>query len=159
LNGFERVEEFKPVSAYDFVRLKFILTARDYPVQPLRPLGERLLKRDPKDYFVKLALTPILWEDDPVQGPLKRRYIAEMMQYAPKDSRPRQMLARMAFNKWYFAKDRKGPEAAIAEIRRLENLEPKLPQFQRYAEYQIQLMQRIQSRRQAAASQTKEAAH
>lgn len=153
LEGFQTIEHVKHTSTYNFVRLKFLIMAPQTLSHELLPVGKRLLEKRPDDYYVKLCVAEMLYYSVPAEWSLKQRYIAELRKQNPTGWKPKDILADVYYNKWFFktwdktSTGRQQADRSIAEIRRLSEEKPVNPYFQKLANDYMERIQKIQGER------------
>ena len=111
---------------YDWTRLQFLLHIENYTSPDiLIPIGERLLRHDPKDYFVKYALTVPLGESQqPMNNQRAIEYAQDLIRMNPKSSQYRSGLGQAYYSIWRRTRNSLHRQRAIAEYQMFLKLAP-----------------------------------
>jgi len=128
--------------AYEFARLRFLLESKQFPSPRLRGVGERLAKRDPKDYAVKYRLVKVL--DPGLSAQQKQqalRHARDLVRLQPRRASAHASLASVYYRTWLVGKGQSDGNSAIAAYRKYLQLAPAKDSFRKQAQQIIKMIQ------------------
>lgn len=137
----------KSPRAYEYARLRFLVTAAISPDTRLKTVGRRLVSRNPKDYDVKYLLTDIL---DPGSNPAEKRealsYAQDLFHLDARRSTPgvHAVIGSIYWRSWRRTKTQEDADNAIAAYQRFLQLAPSNHYYRKGAERMISSIQRAQ---------------
>lgn len=137
---------------YQFARLRFLIEGRDFPYPQLRPLGERLVRRDPDDVDVKHHFLKYLnVSRSPAEKERALAYARDLIRLAPQDPRSHFALGQVWMRIWNQSKSRSDADKAVAAYRKSLELEPPGRESRETIEQLIRLIQKEQTQRRKPA--------
>jgi len=105
--------------SYEFARIRFLIMAHLFPAPQLRQVGERLVRREPKDYDAKYYLVQVL---APGLSPSDRRealgYCQDLLRLGPRRPSSYAILGFTHFRIWLVGKQRSEGDACVAAYRK-----------------------------------------
>lgn len=122
---------------YEYARLRFLMESMSWPDPRLKPVGLRLLQRDPHDYQAKYELIEVLdGAGVPADKQIALRYSREMIRQFPKNPRTVSSLAWTYYVLWLQDRDPADADGAVAAYRQYlalvptdDSSRPKVEQF------------------------------
>ncbi|RYZ92627.1 MAG: hypothetical protein EOP06_03705 [Proteobacteria bacterium] len=128
---------------YNWTRLRFLVDARNFPDTLLRPVGERLVQRDPKDYEVKYRLIDTF---NPGESKAEKKqaliYAHDLIRLNPKRASGYSALGGVYYRDWLLNKNRTDAGNAIAAYQRYLKIAPPNEPFRRQVTLLIALMRK-----------------
>ncbi len=127
---------------YEWTRLRFLLGILDSSTKGFIPVGDRLLKYDPKDIEVKYQFLTVLGFSRDVKNIKRAVAIAQnMLREHPKSARYHSSLAGAYVNLWRAGGSVESGDQAIAEYKTYLQLAPLTEPFRKDAEFWIKAIQ------------------
>lgn len=137
--------EPKAPNSYEYNRVRFVVTARWLPYLQLKPLGIRLLQRNPKDYEVKRGVIRLLAVSSNSEQQQAITYAQQLVQAYPERSSAYSSLAWSYEMMFASKKDSAIGDKAIAAYNRCLTLS-KSPINRASVQSHIRIIQREQER-------------
>lgn len=109
--------------SYEYARLRFFIASRQQIDPQYISLGQRLLRRNPKDYGVKFHLTQTLGSGTPAQRKQALDIAQELVRQYPKKASAHSALALVYLDRWNVSHDVADADKAIAGYRKYLQLE------------------------------------
>jgi predicted Zn-dependent protease len=124
-----------PGNAHEYTRYRFCMTAdadKILPAADARRIGDRLLRYDPHDDWVRTSLIYMLC--DAGQPDMALPYALEGVKQKPKDPKAHTSLALVYQNRWFVSKRRADAHKAVVEYQKYLSLAPPTDVFRKSAE-------------------------
>lgn len=127
---------------YEYTRIRFLLSCSSFPDRAYMPLGEALLKEDPRDTAVMYQLSKVYW---PSKSQAERKRALELangvIKLEPKEHKGYIALASVYYRAWRTTKSRSDAHASIANYKKYLQLYPDSP----YRDRVEKLIQRMRA--------------
>lgn len=141
-NAMQSAANFDSPHNYEFDRLRFLAEMTNSSNLALFPMGERLVKRNPKDYEVRLLWTKCMADPEYLHLPVMKDNIEILIKAFPKDPSKQIQLAyfygALAQEKKY--RDPATLNRAIAAYRKVQSLSQPSDKYYKRADFSIQQM-------------------
>lgn len=150
-----RDRKLRPLRSYRYSRLIFLIWSNgwihwvhDSLPRDMARLGDRLLRRNPKDELVKtycVSANRGEWTDGsgrgkPIDYPKALRYAQELVRDHPQNYDYLLVLATAQGNMWQYKKNDLGANQVIATLERYLKVAPPTAHYRKYAQYRIRLL-------------------
>ena len=94
-------DHMNPPRSYEYSRLRYLAMVRAFPEYMLKPMGERLLKRNPKDYDVMFCQVVVLEPGvNKVDEATSLAYTRTLIKVQPNTPRPYRLLGDVYYKMW-----------------------------------------------------------
>ncbi len=143
----QRAASVSPPRNYEYARLRFLAIARNSPYHNLKPVGERLVRRNPQDHEVRFYLVelldPGLHSEEKQSALMHARFLAQAL---PEKPTVHSLLGSVYWRIWLKSKSPADADKAIAGYRKFLQTAPPNHPFRRGAESQIKFIRHMQER-------------
>lgn len=130
-----------PSNNSEWARLRFLIESQPLARQQLKEVGERILKKYPKDAEIKYQLVRTLSPTSPREKQQALKYAQDLIRLAPKRANYQALLGGIHFKAWLAHKNDVDAQAGIKAYQEFLLLAPENDSFRPQAQRTIKLLQ------------------
>lgn len=144
---YDAFESARPKGSYQYDRMIYILRSRISDFERTKPLGKRLLRRNPADADVEHFLTRVLSTGTPEEQALALRYAQELQRKTPQLPRTYRLLGFVYETRWDREHKAEDVDRAVASYRKYLSMIPPTFSSRHDIEHLVAVLEREKAQR------------